>query len=266
MPLARPLFRPRPRATRRPTQVGFSPVTLFRPGNKGFFYDFYVAGSVFSDAARTTVATSGGPVGGVTDLSGNGNHATQATTTRRPNLTISNGRAFIQGDGIDDFLQMASLDMAGTGEATVFAAFRKLSDANAERVLEHSVGALTGSFTLQATPSAASATVGVRSGGTVQQGRGRAAAAPISTTTVGRVRISPPSISLELNGSLDPAPVTLDQGTGQYTAQPHFILSRAGTSQFFTGQLYAVGVIGRYLSNEEALQLMRWLNVRIGAY
>jgi len=42
--------------------------------------------TVFTDIARTIPATAGQGVGGMTDLSGNGNHAGQATAAARYNL------------------------------------------------------------------------------------------------------------------------------------------------------------------------------------
>lgn len=63
---------------------------------------------LFQDSSFTTPAVADAdPVGGWQDQSGNGNHVTQATTTKRPalKLSIRNGQPVIRFDGVDDNLQ-----------------------------------------------------------------------------------------------------------------------------------------------------------------
>lgn len=63
---------------------GWTPDILFASGEKGVWYDVHPS-NMFQDAAGTTpVASAGDPVGLLLDLSGNGNHATQSTSARRP--------------------------------------------------------------------------------------------------------------------------------------------------------------------------------------
>jgi surface protein len=57
-------------------------------------------GNVFQDTARTTAAVATDPVGGITDLSGNGFHAEQATSAARPTFQTSPGRIVL--DKSDD--------------------------------------------------------------------------------------------------------------------------------------------------------------------
>jgi hypothetical protein len=59
----------------------FDPVTLFSGGTNGFMFDFTDSATLFDDAGRTTPASLNGQVLGVTDLSGNGNHVSSASTT-----------------------------------------------------------------------------------------------------------------------------------------------------------------------------------------
>ena len=59
-----------------------------------------MATTVFTDTTRTIPAEVGQGVGGMTDLSGNGNHATQATAAARPIYQTAPDRVTI--DGVDD--------------------------------------------------------------------------------------------------------------------------------------------------------------------
>jgi hypothetical protein len=65
----------------------FSPASLFASGEEGAWYDPSDLSTVWQDAAGTTPATAGDPVGRIDDKSGNGNHATQSTPTARPTLS-----------------------------------------------------------------------------------------------------------------------------------------------------------------------------------
>ena len=64
----------------------FSPSALFANGEVGVWYDPSPE-TTFTDTAGTTPATVGDAVARINDLSGNGNHATQATTAARPILS-----------------------------------------------------------------------------------------------------------------------------------------------------------------------------------
>lgn len=58
---------------------------LFGAGEQGGWYDVSDMSTLFQDAAGATPVTAvGQPVGLILDKSGRGNHATQATTTKRP--------------------------------------------------------------------------------------------------------------------------------------------------------------------------------------
>lgn len=79
---------------------------LFSSSEPGWIFNPNKLSSLFQDAAMTLPVTAvDQPVGAMTDLSGNGNHAKQATATARPVLKRdAAGRYFLQSDGVDDFL------------------------------------------------------------------------------------------------------------------------------------------------------------------
>ncbi|WP_422028209.1 leucine-rich repeat domain-containing protein [Roseovarius sp.] len=81
---------------------GFSPADLFRFGEKGTA--LIVGPNVcFQDAAGTTPAGAGDPVGLVLDTSGNGNNATQSDNDDyRPTLQTAGGLWYLDPDLIDD--------------------------------------------------------------------------------------------------------------------------------------------------------------------
>jgi hypothetical protein len=66
----------------------FTPAALFASGEQGVWYDPSDFSTLFQDSAGTTPVTAvEQPVGRMLDLSGRGNHATQATSAARPTLS-----------------------------------------------------------------------------------------------------------------------------------------------------------------------------------
>lgn len=107
----------------------WSPLSLFASSEQGAWYDPSDLSTMYEDSAGTTPAVVNQPVGRILDKSGNGNHATQATTSLKPVLRESGGLYYLQFDGIDDFLSTGSIDFTATDKMTVFEGVRKLSDA-----------------------------------------------------------------------------------------------------------------------------------------
>lgn len=74
--------------------------------------------SLFTDSARTTAVTNNDdPIGGIADLSGSGNHASQASSTLRP-LYKTTGPGLV-GDGTDDYLTIGSVVSSGAWTMTM---------------------------------------------------------------------------------------------------------------------------------------------------
>ena len=76
---------------------------LFANGEQGTWLSLRDEATLFTDAARTTPAAAGGQFGGITDKSGNGAHAEQATSSFRPGWPAT-GPARIRTDFVDDVL------------------------------------------------------------------------------------------------------------------------------------------------------------------
>ena len=95
-------------------------------------------GSVFTDAARTTPATSGDPVGGWADRSTAAHHLDQTTSARRP-IYYSSGlgggaRPRVSFDGVDDGLLMSGWGL-GSGAQTIAMEFvRRTNVPTAQRL------------------------------------------------------------------------------------------------------------------------------------
>ncbi len=98
--------------------AAFSPASLFASGEEGAWYEPSTT-TCFTDTAGTTAATYGDAVARINDLSGNGNHATQATAAARPIL------ARVPEGGRRN--ELSETDTLATQSVTVTAAERTLS-------------------------------------------------------------------------------------------------------------------------------------------
>jgi hypothetical protein len=88
-------------------KVAFAPAGLFGASDAGAWYDPSDLTSMFQDSAGTTPAAVDSPVGLLRDKSGKGNHASQATASKRPTLRQAGALYYLEFDGTDDMLQAA---------------------------------------------------------------------------------------------------------------------------------------------------------------
>lgn len=95
----------------------FSPLSLFGAGQKGGWWEADPAAMYQGTTTGTTAAAQGAVVGYVRDKSGNGNHATQATSSQRPLYQQTGGKNYLAYDQTDDWLGAAFA--AGTYSATM---------------------------------------------------------------------------------------------------------------------------------------------------
>ena len=93
----------------------WSPTSLFASSEAGALY-LPGPDTCFQDAAGTIPAGDGDPIGYVSDLSGNGNHATQSTSAARPTLRQDAGGTWsAELDRVDDNLAVTfPADVTGT--------------------------------------------------------------------------------------------------------------------------------------------------------
>lgn len=97
----------------------FTPAALFSSGEAGVWLEPSDT-TCFQDAAGTTPAGAGDPVGRITDLSGNGNHATQSTSASRPTLQqTADGLWYLDFDGVDDVISFGDILQLGTSDKTL---------------------------------------------------------------------------------------------------------------------------------------------------
>ena len=136
----------------------FNPASLFGSGETGFVLDLD-ADALSTRTPGTGVQTITTAIKGVT--------FSQATTTRQPTYQLDGARPYLQFDGVDDWMSLASLDMGGSDAVTVIAGMRRGQNVNAEEVfgITTTPTAANGSFVLAATSDAASDSVGFASKG-----------------------------------------------------------------------------------------------------
>lgn len=95
----------------------WTPAALFAAGEQGAWYDPSDLSTMFQDSAGTTPVTAvDQPVGRINDKSGRGNHATQATATKRPMLKDDGtGKKYLLFDGVDDAMSTSTIALASSG-------------------------------------------------------------------------------------------------------------------------------------------------------
>jgi len=106
-------------------RMGFDPASLFVGGHAGFAYDFKNPSKLFQNSNGTgIVSAENDPIGYVSDLSGNANHATQATAGIRP--LFSDGAL---ADG-NKSLVTPSITLSGLDKLTIIACVQTNSGSN----------------------------------------------------------------------------------------------------------------------------------------
>lgn len=268
--MIRNLSRPLPRPLPRPLSAagvggGFNPASLFGGGEQGLVYDLSNRASLFVDSARTTPVTKAGDlIGSVSDLSPNGNHASQANTGNKPVWQTS----YAAFDGSDDWWQTAAINFTATDEMTLVVSLTKSSDAAIGAVIELSANPNTtaGAFSLLAPSSVGGNNFNYASrGATTLRGASVAAAAPVTAVITGNSDISAPLARIRRDGGAW-AQATTDQGGGNYGNHAVYVGRRAGSSLPFNGRIYRLFVINRALTAIELAKVEAWAGEPAGIF
>lgn len=220
----------------------------FSAGQQGYVLLANRLDTLFQDEAGSTpLTTAGQTCGRWLDVSGRGNHFTQATAGSRAQwLLDGGGLPMLRADGVDDFMQSGTIDPGATDKVWVMLALRKRSDAATGIALESGTNASVnnGSFHVTAPNNNATGNYGFRSRGTIQNTVAASGfVAPVTSVVTGLGDISGDSAILRVDG-VQRAVSTVDLGTGNFLSHIHYLARRAGTS--LPAPIDVYGVFCRY--------------------
>lgn len=234
--------------------TGAGTVTLF-----GTAVGVYSAGthSITCTAGTLTATVVGTVTQADLRLSLDSAYPYQRVTTATDYADIGAPRR-IKYDGIDDFLQTASVDFSATDKMTVWAGVRKLSDAAVACCMELSanVGSNNGAFSLFTPITAANNLQFVSKGTATASVSITGYAAPISLVISAACDISGDYAGVRVNSSLQ-TPVTTNQGSGNYGNYPLYFGARAGTSLRFSGEVFSPEVIRGAASTAAQIDMVK---------
>jgi hypothetical protein len=248
------------------------PVQLFSNDEVGIWYDPSDLSTMFQNSDGTTAVAVGDPVGYIADKSGNGFHAIQTSSTKRPILRQdAGGKYYLEFDGSNDFLITANtIDFSATDEVTTFSGVRKESDAATAVVFELSatLDSNAGVFALFAPSADGAYSYRFISKGALPSGSGSSvfAEAPHTAVLTGIGDISADISALRMNGTLVEENTTSDQSTGNYGNYKLYIGARNGTAFFLNGGIYSIIIRGVTTSLDDIQCVETLVNEKTGAY
>lgn len=232
----------------------FHPSILFSSGEQGVWYDPSDLSSMFQDAAGTIPAAYGQPVGLILDKSGNGNHASQATSTARPTLMQDvDGRIYLSFDGVDDALTSGIVDLSSTDEMLVIAGVHKLNSVGviSPVIVNVASGSIPGAFALYAPNSSGNRQYAWSVGGGSQNFRavdgGLAAPHTAVQSLLSKISSADPDarITPRLNGITQTAFSTNLKGSATSAFRVDTIRIGVQGTYYFKGRIYSLIVRGK---------------------
>ena len=180
---------------------------------------------------------------------------------------------YLKFDGVDDFLQTASVDFSGTDKLFVSAALRKLSDAAAGIVVELSLvsNSNPGAFALLA-PSGANPTMGVYLRGAttlVTKNALSGIASPASGVLTGVFDLAAitQQARIRINGQPAGGSASSDAGGGVFGSYPLYVGKRGlNASTMFNGRLYGLLIRGAATPDATIAAVESYLNSKARIY
>jgi hypothetical protein len=199
------------------------------------------------------------------DKSGNGNHATQATASKRPTYTEGGGLAWLAFDGVDDGMMTGAIDLSGTDKVSLFAGVRKLSDDSTAIVSEFGASSSdVGSFLAGAPTNNSMFTWGA--GGTTSRNittSNSDYSAPTTRIFTGLADLAAPSSSMRIDG-VQAASGALSLGSGNFGNYALNIGSRYNGYLFFEGNMHGLIVRGSTSSAAEIASTEAYMAAKTG--
>ena len=254
----------------------WSPTALFSSGEQGLIYDPSDFSTLFQNSAGTTPVTAvGQPVGKILDKSGNGNHASQATSAYRLVLRQDgSGYYYLELDGVDDSLSTASVDFTGTNCISIFTGERPTVGGSFPMIVSNSTApdSSAGSFRADMTYSTSKYVLQCR-GTTTRTIKETASGFSFPSTNITYRKLqlgTVSSVAMRVN-AVDQALTdlsTTNPVVGPYGNYPIYIGVRGdgASSTRFAGRIYSLIVVGRVMTEQEIISAEKWINSKTGAY
>jgi len=229
---------------------------------KGYMLRLDSAATLFQNSNGTgAVSSVSDPVGYATDLSGNGNHFTQATAGNR---LAWNGTG-CDFDGAGDALTRAALDLSGRSHAYVVFAGQKTTGNNNAAVIYHSTSPPTtdGAFSLVANGGSI-VNFQYSARGITSNAQARIAqASDVMASSVAYWNLTvgvdvPTQLDAWHNGVAQTVPNSSATGIGALTTQTHYIGSIGSIHFAGKGRRVAVLATAAALTAPQLATLLAW--------
>ncbi len=176
---------------------------------------------------------------------------------------------YLRFDGVDDWMQTASIDFTGTPSLIFAAAARKLSDAARGTLFELSSSySNPGSFAMEAPGITLNSFMVAHTGATTYKTLYRQLAAPVSAVVVAESNLATGYLKLsgDSAGYSRSSDTITDVGGGTYANAPLFIGRRAGSSQPAAMRLYGVFIRSGVSSPAQVSAVKKMLNQKARIY
>lgn len=252
-----------------PAPAPWSPATLFSSGITGAWYDPSDTTTLFQDTAGTIPVTAAGQaVAAMHDKSGLGRHLTQPILAKRPTYQTDGTLHWIDFDGVDDFLSVASFDLSSTDKVTIFAGLSLLSNATGIYVeLSENTNSFDRSFWAGRTSADAYRAISRGDAGiSGSQGASSAAAFPLaSRNVVTNIHdIAGDLTQVRVDGANSGPAATGNKGLGNFRNGPLFVGNRGGQSLPFLGRIYGLILHGTLSTAAEIADAETYLATKTG--